>query len=89
METKKRKNPRVELMAKCALRSRKPVKALELFNYSLTQKHSHDYFLYKLRYGTLRRTVISFTTISKCSHTMHSIVEAEVRSVFSWTSGTG
>ena len=40
---------------------------MELFNYSLTQKHSHDSIssFNKVRYGT---------SISKCSHTVRSMV---------------
>ena len=38
METKKRKNARVELMAKCALRSRKPVKAHGAFQLFFNSK---------------------------------------------------
>ena len=74
METKKRNIACVELMAKCALRIRKPVKAHGAFQ--LFSKHSRDSMssFNKVRYGTLRRTVISFTSISKCSHTVRSMV---------------
>ena len=76
METKKRNIARVKLMAKCALRNRKPVKAHGAFQLFFNSKHSHDSIssFNKVRYGTLRRTVVSFRSISKCSHTVRSMV---------------